>query len=90
MMLRVHLIGTDLWVGKQDPTYAVLEGTQGPIRTPHAHWWAPEDRAKVWTRIRDLKSVVTQGLRTEFPLWGTMEVVHEDGSTKPLREVVGR
>ena len=103
LLMRIRVIGTDVWVGKKDITYA-LEEASNPLKKPSyarprqisgtnlhrdlPHWWVSEPLAKVWTTMLSLKKATTMGRFMGTYRFPDLEVVFADGSTKPLDEVM--
>jgi len=76
-----------LFVGNQNSSYALHEECSKCWQSPPPHWWVPENRAKVWTRVSVIRRAVTYatGMNWSVAPISQYEAVLEDGTRKPLR-----
>lgn len=89
-LIRLRFRDQNVWVGKVDCMTA-LKDASAPVPMLGAHWWVPEERAKVWTRERDLRSTITSAIdytpseRACERMLSGLELVFGDGSTVTLK-----
>ena len=93
-MLRVRVRlddGTYRYVGKQSPSYAIVDGSDKKWHTKFnpgvGYNWVPENLAKVWTNVLALKRLVGYARDTPEETFSRLEVVDQFGNTAPLDEL---